>query len=178
MEFTQNYHLPIFEKGDNPALLGDLNSAMQIIDDNMSGGGGRGSAEVPDFTGKVFRQVSSHTISEISDSNFTLDAIDDPFCFVITLQADNSSNDLGVAGVIFRVLDTALPSWDAYVIPNQNLLSVNDGSGTFYGVNSVMLPVMKNTHQLKFYYNLYANANTSPTLTVKQYKLVDQSEPL
>ena len=40
MRYTPKLHLPIFEKGETPALIGDLNAAMLTIDDNAGGGGG------------------------------------------------------------------------------------------------------------------------------------------
>ena len=38
MRYTPKLHLPIFEKGETPALIGDLNAAMLTIDDNAGGG--------------------------------------------------------------------------------------------------------------------------------------------
>lgn len=52
MRKTSNIGLPLYEQGEVPAHMGDWNSTMQTIDDNISGSGG-GSSETILFAGRL-----------------------------------------------------------------------------------------------------------------------------
>ena len=98
MRKTTNIGLPLYEAGEIPAHMGDWNSTMQTIDDNISGGGGlikyengTFSASNPDSSGwigsiNVFEPIFiDHTTPKMFYASVEINVISTGVTAVVTV---------------------------------------------------------------------------------------------
>ena len=124
MKYTDNLHLPLFEKGDNPALLGDLNSAMEILDANTGGGGGA-SFELIGSTAELRSTNPDGLTIDTSKMDSTKNQI------VLVFYKRNNYND-GIYNPIMLssyLNDTNTVMWQESGSPN---IQINKSAGKLY----------------------------------------------
>lgn len=169
MRYTPKLHLPIFEKGETPALIGDLNAAMLTLDDNAGGGGSAFPAI--DFDNYYIDLEATKTKNEEFDDYLYFDAVSFPFFFVIDLQASHVQDvtpQAGAAGLIAFV-KTDDNNADR-LTANHYLNTYNDDTTLFYALSSMQTDVMKFSGGTKVSITSYVSNNTLiPNVHVNQY---------
>ena len=119
MRKTANYDLPIFEQGESPALVGDWNATMEIIDENLGGGGG-GSGMT------LLKSVKTGS----------------PYLYIDDLVADHSKFFFYV-----RIGDPDGANWTSFVLDLNTINDSFDGHPEQYGRMDITIGAIPNgTH--------------------------------
>ena len=177
MQKTTNYNLPLFEKGETPAWVGDWNSTMNIIDANLGGGGGGSTLPAIDVTNKKYTQVaqqSAHTTSDQVTDSFVFSNVTEPCFFLVELSINCTErvNTIGFGGLLLNIRNNGN---SLNLKPMSYLQVVSDGNPNATWKTYIQTPLMKCDDGIKFAYTLYGNdyTNYSTYITVTQCKYED-----